>query len=291
MKNKILFSLTLTLGLLTVSNVGATCKGEGWSMFATPTTLALHGAACCPIGVCKAPPPPAGPGVWPLPPCVDVNTMVTTWFDPGLIAGTAVDLLANKEQDKRIIDAQSALDKLKQSLGSGCSGKGADGQDTALDGQDSVTITPDEITDVLNMEVKEKADLFDDVRYAAEKYLFYTKQFSDTGCEKNSKPEDCVLQRQSTWLLTSVVMAMSVGNKVLAVTKSADGKDPLYAEFEALAGNFNQQKSPMGMWGGSSGITLHTHVQQNDINALYARDLEMNALNGVRGSDDVQLIQ
>ena len=277
MNKKILFSLTTLLSISVTSSALAFGQGTGISLF-TEAEVTLHSNPC----TVDFPPPKA-------PVCADYNTFSTIWLDPGLILATGLDLAATMNQDKRVIDCQKALDKLEASVGKKSTGDGTDASDTSLSPEDSVVVAPSEVVEVLNvapldMKVHDKEDWFDSVRSAVENYVFYTDDCKD----------DCVLERQNTWLLTSVAMAAASGDKILASTKGTGGTgDKISNEFSELANNFNaqDQNSPMAMWGNSSRITLHTHVQQNDINALYARDLEMNGLKGVRDSEDARLLE
>ncbi len=258
MKNKILLSLTMSLMLGWTGVSMAWPVGPGVSMF--QGALEIHADPTCdkPPKITCPPPNP--------------NTWVTIWLDPGLIVATGLDLAATMAQDERTIDAKKALNELESSLGGGCNGKGSDGTDTAFKGQDTVPLVPDPN---IALALDDDSKPFDAVRAASEEFLFYTDQCQD----------DCVLERQNTWLLTAISMAAAAGDKLVAGTKDMQG------EFEKLQNFFNQQTSPKAMWAGSSTITVHTHVQQNDINALYSRDLEMSALNGVRESVDTKLNQ
>lgn len=283
MNKKIVFSLTTALCLTMATGANAGPLGTGIALIGVEE----HGSPECALN-------PACNGGDFTPP---YNFYTSIWLDPGLIVATGLDLLATMDQDERIIDATDALAELEDNFGSltpVSSDEASDTTDTSLSGQDSTVVAPTEVANILkedNISVSAvaKDDLFDTVRSAVENYVFYTDNM-DTGACGNLEPEDCILERQNTWLLTSITMAAATGDKLLAATKAKGGKDPLDEEYKALADDFNSQTSPMGMWGSSSKITLHTHVQQNDINALYARDLEMNALNGVRESDDTQLL-
>lgn len=201
--------------------------------------------------------------------CPETNWFVTLWVDLPLTAATGLDALATYDQQEKVVDAKDALEQLEENLGGGCSGDQEDGTDSSLTGSDGVPLAPEVI-----LESIDEADGFVKVRAAVKDYLFETPS-----CD-----HDCVLERQNTWLLTSIAMAASTGDKIVAL--SEDMSD----EYQAMVDDFNGQTSPKGMWGGTSKITLHTHVQQNDINALYARDLEMNALNGARESSSTVFI-
>ena len=259
MKRKILVSLTTALMVATANVAGA--APNGWGIVVPSPSE--HTPVCC---------DPISP-VCPSPPCSDVipgvGVLVSVWLDPGMIIASGLDLLATKSQDERIIDCQDALDELEDALGGSCSGSGSSGTTTSLSGEDSVVVAPDVV-----VKATTEADPFTTTRQEVEKYLFYS----------DSCKEDCVLERQNTWLLNSIEMAAAAGDKLLAKSQDMSG------DYSDLQTDFNGQTSPQGMWGSSSKITLHTHVQQNDINALYARDLEMNALNGVRELDDVRFI-
>lgn len=257
MKKTILLSLMLTTNFAT-SELSAGHVGWGIS----PLDHASHiNPTCC---------DPAGPKCQP---CIDAtDTHVTIWLDPGLELATALDAAATYSQQERSIDAKDALAELEESLSSGCSGDGSSGEDSSLTGMDSVPVAPEMVLTAVDGE-----EAFESVRTTAEDYLFEKK---GGDCDK-----DCVLERQNTWLLTSLSLAASTSDKLL--NSSSDMSE----EYQALLSDFNGQTSPKGMWGSSSKITLHTHVQQNDINALYARDLEMNALNGVRESKDTFLLK
>lgn len=265
MNNKNLFSLTLItlLGLSMAAN--AVPNGYG-IIVPSPTE---HQPGCC-----DAPFQPTG-----CIPCADiipgVGLMVSIWADPGMILATGLDLAATKKQQKKSVDAEKALQQLEQNLGGGCSGSKSQGEDTSLVNQDTVPVVPFDAVVIEN-------GSFDEVRQAINDFIFYS----------NDCQNDCVVERQNTWLLTSLALAAATGDRLLAASKDEkpDGQT-LTSEFEALATNFNGQTSPMQLWGASSQITLHTHIQQNDINALYARDLEMNALNGVHESEDTKIIQ
>lgn len=291
MNKKTIFSLTTALCLAAVTGAYAMPVGTGIALIGVEE----HGSPSCVLDpVCMAgdlTPP--------------YNFYTSIWLDPGLIAATGLDLLATMDQNERIIDCEDALDELDETLGSNYSttpntttSNNEDNTNTSLSGQDTVVVAPDEIVNILKddnlkISVVAKDDLFDSVRSAVENYVFYTDNM-DLGACGDLKPEDCILERQNTWLLTSVTMAAATGDKLLAATKAKGGKDPLEDEFEDLVAKFNgeeNQNNPTGMWSSSSQITLHTHIQQNDINALYARDLEMNALNGVRESDDTRLLK
>jgi len=273
MKNKIIFSLTTALALTLSGGVNAGFMG--WGIALVNGEPEIH--AACKTGL-ECPD--------------DVNIPVTVWFDPGLILATGLDLAATKSQNERSIDAKDAIAELEEATsaeGSGSCSSSTDDDKTNLSSEDTVTVVPNDITDILDVQVLEqKDDAFETVRTAVKDYLLYSSNFSADKCGANTKPEDCILERQNTWLLTSVTMASAAGDVVLDATRPEDGKDPLSDEFSDLVTEFNSHGSPAGMWASSSLITLHTHIQQNDINALYARDLEMNALNGVRESDDVR---
>jgi hypothetical protein len=210
------------------------------------------------------PPFPSSPAACTL----EINIPITSWFDPPLIVASGLDLLATKDQQERVIDTQEALAKLEESLSSECSGDNEDGSESSLTGADSVPVAPDIVLVGID-----DVDGFEKVRTASEGYLF----------ESDTCDEDCVLERQNTWLLTSISMAASSADKLLA--SSSD----MSQEYQNMLSDFNGQKSPKGMWGSTSKITLHSHVQQNDINALYARDLEMNSLAGVRESGKIKI--
>ncbi len=259
MKNAILLSLMLTTNFAT-SELSAGHVGWGQAMLAHP----IHVTPCCPD---FCPPPPAVSV-----PCMDEIIPATVWTDPGLSLATALDAAATYTQRERSIDAKDAVAELEESLSSGCSGDGSSGEDSSLTGMDSVPVAPEMVLTAVDGE-----EAFESVRSTAEDYLFEKK---GGDCDKN-----CVLERQNTWLLTSLSLAASTSDKLL------DSSSDMSEEYQALLSDFNGQTSPKGMWGSSSKITLHTHVQQNDINALYARDLEMNALNGVRESKDTFLLK
>ena len=257
MKKMLLLSLTGAF-VLYGSNLNAGSVGKGFALTDHP----IHATPCCP-DFC---PPKFSV------PCKDLPIPVTLWTDPGLSLATALDAAATYSQNERSIDAKDALAELEESLSSGCSGSGDSGTDTSLTGMDTVPLAP-----AMVLTAVDENKSFSDVRQAVEKYLFEEK---GGDCDKN-----CILERQNTWLLTSLSMAASTSDKLLS------SSDDMKEDYLALLSDFNGQTSPKGMWGSSSKITLHTHVQQNDINALYARDLEMNALNGVRESKETILLK
>lgn len=268
MNRKILFSLSM-MTLLFSTGVSA---GYGGTGIIVPFP-SIHTIPCCD-------PVPTYPGC---PLCLDmtpVGVLVSFWVDPGLTAATGLDWAAVRHQQRRSIDAKNAIAELESHLHKDGDTEAEDlGEDTSLNGQDAAAVAPD----IVINQIQSDAAPFEGVRQAAETYLFYTD-----GCQ-----DDCVLERQNTWLLTSIALAAASGDKVLAAAKDdkAVGQKTLQGEFETLLNNFNQQKTPMNAWGANSEITLHTHVQQNDINALYARDLEMNALNGVHESEQTKMIE
>ena len=267
MKRKILLSLTTAFVLTMSFGAHAVPKGLGLVMMnGTPT---YHFTAC------------KGTGIVDQSCNVDPAWVVSMWFDPGMIIASALDLAAVKSQDEKTVDTQDALDELEEHLGTDSSGGSCGGGKTSLSDADTSAMVPDEVVAALDMEAVKEKDVFDEVRGAVENYLFYSGQ-TLSGCTENLKPEDCILERQHTWLLTSIVVAATTGDRLLARTID------MSADYAALT---SVGQSPKAMWAGNSKITAHTHIQQNDINALYARDLEMNALNGIRESDSVRLIK
>lgn len=266
MKKTILLSAASALMLSICVNAQAGCIGTGWSMWDS----ALHTPACCPPNC------PYGNT------CVDKNYFVTAWVDPALAIATGLEALATYAQREKTVKADKALAQLEQYLGGGCSGSGADQQetsDTSLSGTDSVPVAPEVV-----LQPVDGPGSFDAIRQATEEYLFVpencTEDSSDDRCDENA-----IMERQSTWLLTSISLASATGDKLLAASKD------MISQYQDLVADFNGQNGPQGMWGSSSKITLHTHVQQNDINALYARDLEMNALLGIRESKKAKFIK
>lgn len=259
MNNKNLFSLTLMTLLGLSISAHAVPNGYGISM--------MNGESPRHVPACELEEPP----------CVDYNLFSTIWADPGMILATGLDLAATKKQQKKSVDAEKALTQLKQNLGGECSGSKSQGEDTSLMGKQQRNTVPVVPFDVAVIE----EGAFDEVRQAINDFIFYS----------NDCQNDCVVERQNTWLLTSLELAAATGDRLLAASKDEKEGTTLKDEFGDLAENFDRQTSPMQLWGASSQITLHTHIQQNDINALYARDLEMNALNGVHESEDTKIIE
>lgn len=252
MKQKTLLSLTasaliMMLSLDAYSEItpcsvgGKGFVGPAWDWAAhVPLCEAAPGAKC------------ATDGPWP----------AIFWIDPILAAATGLDALATNDQRKKSVDAKEALKKLNEVLEPGCDGNAEDGSKSSLTPTDNLPVAPDVVTSLLDND----GDSFEAVRVAAETYL----------SESGDCNQDCMVQRQNEWLLTSLALAVGASDKLLSAS------DDMSKEYADLLKDFNSQTGPKGMWGSSSQITLHTHVQQNDINALYARDLEINALNGVR---------
>lgn len=246
MKRKTLLSLTAS-ALILMAGFGV--KGAilpGASPFTFP---GLHYPGC-------ELPPPIGNR------CSSLWSPATHWIDPPLAIVTWLDWFATKDQYEKSVNADEALEKLNAVLGPGCDGDAEDGSNSSLTPTDNLPVAPDVVTSLLDND----GDSFEAVRVAAETYL----------SESDDCNQDCMVQRQNEWLLTSLALAVGASDKLLSAS------DDMSKEYGDLLKDFNSQTGPKGMWGSSSQITLHTHVQQNDINALYARDLEINALNGVR---------
>lgn len=253
MKKSILLSVTSALLLTISTQSNATCVGTGWAMWDHPDHIV---PGCCPVEPC--------PNI----PCIDSLIPVTMWFDPGLILASALDALATYSERDRTIDAKDALAELEDSLGGSCSGSGTDtGTEESLTQTDSVPIAPDVVLKVLD-----EGDGLYAVRASIEGYVFAEGS--------SQEEEDTFLERQNTWLLTSLALGIATADKLL------DASSNMTSDYETLKSDFNGQTSPKGLWGSSAKITLHTHIQQNDINVLYSRDLEMNGLNGIRESRD-----
>ena len=249
MKRKTLLSLTASALILTTSfRVDAkVLLGEA---------MIFHLAHMVPNCDCLMAPYPGC-----VPTCLDFNIPVTSWFDPALNVVTGLDALATDDQRRKSVVATEALKKLNEALEPGCDGDAEDGSKSSLTPTDNLPVAPDVVTSLLD-----DADSLEAVRVVAETYL----------SESGDCNQDCMVQRQNEWLLTSLALAVGASDKLLSVS------DDMSKEYGDLLKDFNSQTGPKGMWGSSSQITLHTHVQQNDINSLYARDLEINALNGVR---------
>ena len=246
MKRKTLLSLTASaLILMTGFEVKGVTHLPGFSPFGSPIE---HYPGC------EAPPPVGNA-------CTPLWSPVTHWIDPPLAIVTWLDWYATKDQYEKSVNADEALKKLNKALSPGCGGKQEDGSKSSLTPTDNLPVAPDVVTSLLD-----DADSLEAVRVVAETYL----------SESGDCNQDCMVQRQNEWLLTSLALAVGASDKLLSVS------DDMSKEYGDLLKDFNSQTGPKGMWGSSSQITLHTHVQQNDINALYARDLEINALNGVR---------
>lgn len=248
MKRKTLLSLTASALILTTSFRANAFVFLGEAMI-------FHLAHMIPNCDCLVPYPGC------VPTCLDTNIPVTSWFDPALNVVTGLDALATWDQSEKSVDAKDALKKLNKALEPGCDGDAEDGSESSLTPTDNLPVAPDVVTSLLD-----DADSLEAVRVVAETYL----------SESDDCNQDCMVQRQNEWLLTSLALAVGASDKLLSAS------DDMSKEYGDLLKDFNSQTGPKGMWGSSSQITLHTHVQQNDINALYARDLEINALNGVR---------
>ena len=249
MKRKTLLSLTasaliMMLSLDAYSEI-TPCSVGGKSFVGPVWDWTSHYPLCEKTTKC------AGAGPW----------LAIFWSDPILAAVTGLDALATNDQRKKSVDATDALKKLNKALEPGCDGGKEDGSKSSLTPTDNLVVAPDVVTSLLD-----DADSLEAVRVVAETYL----------SESGDCNQDCMVQRQNEWLLTSLALAVGASDKLLSVS------DDMSKEYGDLLKDFNSQTGPKGMWGSSSQITLHTHVQQNDINALYARDLEINALNGVR---------
>lgn len=222
--------------------------------------VACHNSAACAaqviIPVCVAP-------------CdmPDLPWAVSMWVDPFMAAATALDALATGEEQTKTVDAGDALDELEESLeGSGsCSGGG--GSDT-LAVEDIQVLAPEIV-------VKEavKGDDFNAVREAVEDYAF-ANPLMNGDCKVGNG--ECANQRQETWALLSVSLAEATMDKAIAKSEDMD--------FSGLASTFNSQTAPMDMWGAMSNITVDTQKRANDLNVIYARELEMTALAGISES-------
>ena len=259
MKNKTLLSLTASALILTAPFQAKSMVFLGEAMF----THLIHAVPLCD---CIGLPPPCVPTC--LTPVVDFNSPVTFWTDPALAVVTGLDALATNDQSEKSVDVQDALEKLNKKLEPECSDEQEDGSDSSLSPVDNLPVAPDIVASKLDAQ----GDAFDYVRTAAESFL----------TESENCNRDCMVERQNTWLLTSLALAHGTADKLLSTSRD------MSKEYENLLSDFNSQTGPKGLWGSSSKITLHSHVQQNDINALYARDLEINALNGVRESNEAK---
>ncbi len=253
MKNKTLLSLTASALILTTSLRANAFVFLGEAMI----THLGHAILNCDCTI--VPPPFCVPKC--LTPWLDFNSPVTSWLDPALNVVTLLDAAATKKQQEKSVDAKEALQELNKALSPGCGGDNEEGDESSFSPTDNLVVAPDVVTELLD-----DADSLEQVRCAAENFL----------AESASCNQDCMVQRQNEWLLTSLALAVGASDKLLSVS------DDMSGEYSKLLQDFGSQTGPKGMWGSSSKITLHTHVQQNDINALYARDLEINALNGVR---------
>lgn len=255
MKNKTLLSLTASTLILTA-------PFQAQSMVLLGEAMWAHLVHAIPNCDCLVP----YPGCVPF--CLDPNIPVTSWFDPPLNIVTGLDALATYDQSEKSVDVQEALKKLNKKLEPECSDEQEDGSDSSLSPVDNLPVAPDIVASKLD----EQGDAFDYVRTAAKSFL----------TESENCNRDCMVERQNTWLLTSLALAHGTVDKLLSTSRD------MKKEYQDLLSDFNSQTGPKGLWGSSSKITLHTHVQQNDINALYARDLEINALNGVRESNEAK---
>jgi hypothetical protein len=255
MKRKTLLSLTASALILTAPFQAKSVTLLGEAMF----THAMHVNPLCHVPL----PKPTC-----LNPLTDINIPVTSWFDIPLGIVTGLDALATYDQSEKSVDVQDALKKLNKKLEPGCSDEQEDGSDSSLSPVDNLPVAPDIVASKLD----EQGDAFDYVRTAAESFL----------TESENCNRDCMVERQNTWLLTSLALAHGTADKLLSTSRD------MKKEYQDLLSDFNRQTGPKGFWGSSAKITLHSHVQQNDINALYARDLEINALNGVRESNEAK---
>lgn len=205
----------------------------------------------------------------------DVPFALSIWIDYATAMATALDAAATWSQTDRTIDAQDAVSQLEESLGGGCSG-GAKDSEVSLPTNAMEVFAPQIVVDALD-----NYEDLESVRQAVEDYVFENDS-SDINGECKDAHNKCAENRQNTWALLSVSLAQAMADKML------NNSEDMTNHFKELADQFNAQTSPMGMWGAMSAITLDTHVQMNDINALYARDLEMTALGGLNNSGTVE---
>lgn len=221
--------------------------------FVSPTDLISHNLACI-VASC-------------------VDSPVSIWIDPALVIATGLDLLATKDQGTKTVDAKDAVNELEDSLKGGCSGSGGAAQESSLSEADINVYAPEIVVSVLD----DSADFYA-TREAVEDYAFETSDPEVNGAckeEGDRTDRECAVERQNVWTLLSVTLAESMADKMLASSADMSGR------YSALVSHFNEQTSPMGMWGAMNSITVDSHMQMNDINALYARSLEVNAVAGL----------
>ena len=260
--------------------------GPGWTVFDEPK---IH-VKCCSSGDC---------------PC-GMDFVWSMWIDAVNAAAIGLDALATWAQSDKTVDAQCALCQLNASIGAElpdyCSSvedcdiasyeamapttsteseSGESGSTTPnLTPEDMDVLAPQIVVDsveAMQTKATKGEAKFDEVRDAVEDYVFETTDSSINGSCKGSDKE-CAVERQNTWALVSITLAEASADKLLKNAEDMSG------HFQGLLDTFNAQKTPIDMWGAMNGITLDTQKQMNDINALYARDLEMTALTGINES-------
>ena len=267
MKKTILGTLLIGFGILAIEPVKAGFM-TGWGVFDSP---AIHANPyTCEEAV--------------------MNSPLTMWFDPGMIAATGLDWLAEKEHGKKTIDAKDAIKKLEEALKSDSTA--SSGSQGAASPSTSAAYAPAQVLTVvettLGLSTNEKdATLFGALRDVVKEYLFESSSPDILeGCtyQGDERNKNCAAERQVSWLLTSVAMASATADKILANEGSKAG------HFQGLASQFNAQKSPKAMYGAVAAIVLDTHTQMNEANALLARDLEAQSLRTVYESGVVSVI-
>ncbi len=274
MKKLSVFLLASTL-LASTPSYSITPISGGLSLFGHTlfSEVATH-VGCWNIG-CHVPIP--GPCTAICAASVDLPYAWSIWIDFATAAATALDAAATWAQNDRTIDAEDAVAKLEDSLKAGCSGGSQD--DTSLDAESMNVYAPQIVVDALN----DNEDL-DGVRAAVEDYVFESEDAGMNGDCKDSHNK-CAENRQNMWALLSVTLAEAMGDKIISNSQDMSGV------FDALASQFSSQTSPMGMWGAMNKMTVDTQIQMNDLNALYARDLEMSALGGLNNSGTVEFVR
>lgn len=310
MKKSILLS-TMALGCLmgwSVNSWAFTCNTpvSGWAFF-TETMLQEHdwklnqcekdpethqlcnAATCCyPAAKMDLAPKPG---------------FLTMWIDPGMTLATAADAAVTYFQHKKSIKMDDALEDLQKYLEAADTKAGED-KETSLAAKEIDLLAPDLVIGTL----QDDSSSFEDIRSAV-----IAETFQTGTCNK-----DCAEEKQSSWLLASVELSRAMADKVVVHT------DDMEAYFQALTDDFNRTtpialhqnadqtgtddaaaqtqsetaetpttnvntQSPKIMWGHMAAITVDTLTQVNDLNVLYARDLEMHGLAGIHESGTIKI--